>query len=223
MKKNILFTFFRLIQHRFVNPSPQSTHPVVLPTKWPELNCATTLGGLPCHRIIEILGQASSGKTTLALHIVAGAQKQNQLCVWFDLDRSFQPSRAKNCGVQTENLLIIQPESVDQAIALIDKIVKMKSFSWIVLDAWDALLTSPQSYRYLESLSTFCQTLHCGVILTSQSYSKNKNFFYFYADIRLQIDYKQTPVLGKINLSLVYNRWGPSHTGICLEGLEETV
>ncbi len=103
------------------------------------LDLALGIGGLPKGRIIEIYGPESSGKTTLALQVVAEAQKAGGICAFVDAEHAMDPIYAKKLGVKTEELLISQPDTGEQALEITDTLIKSGSISVLVIDSVAAL------------------------------------------------------------------------------------
>ena len=103
------------------------------------LDLALGIGGLPKGRIIEIYGPESSGKTTLALQVIAEAQKAGGICGFVDAEHALDPVYAKKLGVNTEELLISQPDTGEQALEITDTLIKSGSMSVIVVDSVAAL------------------------------------------------------------------------------------
>ena len=103
------------------------------------LDLALGIGGLPKGRIIEIYGPESSGKTTLALQVVAEAQKAGGKCAFVDAEHAMDPVYAKKLGVKTEELLISQPDTGEQALEITDTLIKSGSISVLVVDSVAAL------------------------------------------------------------------------------------
>ena len=99
------------------------------------LDLALGIGGLPKGRIVEVYGPESSGKTTLALQVVAEAQKAGGICAFVDAEHALAPVYAKKLGVNTEELLISQPDAGEQALEIADTLVKSGSISVIVIDS----------------------------------------------------------------------------------------
>ena len=97
------------------------------------LDLALGIGGLPKGRIIEIYGPESSGKTTLALQVVAEAQKAGGICAFVDAEHAMDPVYAKKLGVKTEELLISQPDTGEQALEITDTLIKSGSISVLVV------------------------------------------------------------------------------------------
>ena len=103
------------------------------------LDLALGIGGLPKGRIVEIYGPESSGKTTLALQVVAEAQKVGGICGFVDAEHALDPVYAKKLGVKTEELLISQPDTGEQALEIADTLIKSGSISVLVIDSVAAL------------------------------------------------------------------------------------
>jgi len=103
------------------------------------LDLALGIGGLPKGRIIEIYGPESSGKTTLALQVVAEAQKKGGICAFVDAEHAMDPIYAKKLGVKTGELLISQPDTGEQALEIADTLIKSGSISVLVIDSVAAL------------------------------------------------------------------------------------
>ena len=103
------------------------------------LDLALGIGGLPKGRIVEIYGPESSGKTTLALQVVAESQKKGGICAFVDAEHALDPVYAKKLGVKTEELLISQPDTGEQALEIADTLIKSGSISVIVVDSVAAL------------------------------------------------------------------------------------
>ena len=111
----------------------------VIPSGSFALDMALGVGGIPSGRIIEIFGPESSGKTTLALHVVANAQKRGGVCAFIDAEHALDPEYARRIGVRTENLLISQPDSGEQALDITESLVRTGAVSLIVIDSVAAL------------------------------------------------------------------------------------
>jgi len=103
------------------------------------LDIAMGVGGFPKGRIIEIYGPESSGKTTLAIHAIAEAQKAGGIAAIVDAEHAFDPYYAKKLGVDTENLLISQPDNGEQALEIVDNLVRSGAVDIIVIDSVAAL------------------------------------------------------------------------------------
>ncbi|XP_024446451.1 DNA repair protein recA homolog 3, mitochondrial isoform X2 [Populus trichocarpa] len=99
------------------------------------LDIALGCGGFPKGRVVEIFGPEASGKTTLALHVIAEAQKQGGYCVFMDAEHALDSSLAKAIGVNTENLLLSQPDCGEQALSLVDTLIRSGSVDVVVVDS----------------------------------------------------------------------------------------
>lgn len=110
-----------------------------IPTGSLSLDMALGIGGVPKGRIIELFGPESSGKTTLALHIVAEAQKRKGLAAFVDAEHALDPEYAKRIGVDVNNLLISQPDTGEQALEIVETLVKSGAVDVIVVDSVAAL------------------------------------------------------------------------------------
>lgn len=111
----------------------------VIPTGALSLDLALGVGGVPKGRIIEIYGPESSGKTTLALHIVAEAQKTGGTAAFVDAEHALDPAYAKNIGVDTDNMLLSQPDYGEQALEIVETLVRSGAVDIIVIDSVAAL------------------------------------------------------------------------------------
>ncbi len=112
----------------------------VIPTGSLALDAALGVGGVPRGRIIEIFGPESSGKTTLALHIMAEAQKLGGACAFIDAEHAFDARYAANLGVDLDNLLVSQPDTGEQAMNICDTLVRSGALDVIVVDSVAALV-----------------------------------------------------------------------------------
>ena len=103
------------------------------------LDIALGIGGLPKGRIVEIYGPESSGKTTLALHVVAEEQKKEGICAFVDAEHALDPGYAKKLGVNLDELLISQPDTGEQALEITETLVRSGAVSLVVVDSVAAL------------------------------------------------------------------------------------
>ncbi len=115
----------------------------VIPTGALSLDMALGVGGLPRGRIVECYGQESSGKTTLALHVVANAQKAGGVAAFIDAEHALDPSYAKKIGVDLDNLIVSQPNSGEEALTICEQLCKSGALDVIVVDSVAAL--TPQA------------------------------------------------------------------------------
>lgn len=104
------------------------------------LDIALGIGGLPKGRIVEIYGPESSGKTTLTLHVVAEEQKKGGVCAFIDAEHALDPTYAKKLGVNLDDLLISQPDTGEQALEIVDTLVRSGAVGLIVVDSVAALV-----------------------------------------------------------------------------------
>jgi recombination protein RecA len=111
-----------------------------IPTGSLALDAALGVGGVPRGRIIEIFGPESSGKTTLATHIIAEAQKKGGTCAFIDAEHAFDPNYAEDLGVDIDELLISQPDTGEQALNIADTLVRSGALDVIAIDSVSALV-----------------------------------------------------------------------------------
>ncbi|KAH6829306.1 recA DNA recombination family protein [Perilla frutescens var. hirtella] len=192
-------------------------HTPVVSTGSFTLDIALGIGGLPKGRVVEIYGPEASGKTTLALHVIAEAQKQGGYCVFVDAEHALDPTLAEAIGVNTQNLLLSQPDSGEQALSLVDTLIRSGSVDVVVVDSVAALVPKgeldgemgdahmamqarlmSQALRKLSHSLSLSQTV---LIFTNQVRSKLSTFGFggpsevtcggnalkFYASVRLNI------------------------------------
>ncbi len=112
----------------------------VIPTGSLALDVALGIGGIPRGRVTEIFGPESSGKTTLALHVIAEAQRLGGIVAFVDAEHALDPVYAKNLGVNTDELLIAQPDTGEQALEIVETLVRSNAVDAVVLDSVAALV-----------------------------------------------------------------------------------
>ncbi len=179
------------------------------------LDIALGVGGLPRGRITEIYGPESSGKTTLTLHVLAEAQKQNGACAFIDAEHALDSGYARKLGVNLEELLISQPDTGEQALEIADTLVRSGAVDVIVIDSVAALVPKAElegemgdthvglqarlMSQALRKLTSSINRSKCMVIFTNQIRSKigvmfgspetttGGNALKFYASVRLDI------------------------------------
>ncbi|GBD41648.1 Protein RecA [bacterium HR39] len=179
------------------------------------LDIALGVGGLPRGRIVEIFGPESSGKTTLALHVIAEAQKQGGVCAFIDAEHALDPSYARALGIDLDNLLISQPDTGEQALEIADTLVRSGAVDVIVVDSVAALVPKAElegemgdahvglqarlMSQALRKLTASISRSRCLVIFTNQIRSKigvmfgnpetttGGNALKFYASVRLDV------------------------------------
>ena len=120
----------------------EATHLMVeaVPTGSLALDLALGVGGIPRGRVSEIYGPEASGKTTLAQHIVAEAQRMGGVCAFIDMEHALDPSYAERCGVDVENLHISQPDTGEQALEIAETLVRSGAVEVVVIDSVAALV-----------------------------------------------------------------------------------
>src|SRR5215469_7900899 len=112
----------------------------VIPTGSIALDVALGIGGLPRGRVVEIYGPESSGKTTVALHAVANAQKAGGIAAFIDAEHALDPEYAKKLGVDTDALLVSQPDTGEQALEIVDMLIRSGAIDVVVIDSVAALV-----------------------------------------------------------------------------------
>ncbi len=116
----------------------------VIPTGSIALDLALGVGGLPRGRVVEIYGPESSGKTTLALHVIAEAQKLGGTAAFVDVEHALDPTYAKGLGVDLDNLLVSQPDTGEQALDIAEMLVRSNAVDVVVVDSVAALVTKAE-------------------------------------------------------------------------------
>ena len=131
----------------------QTQAPVeVIPTGSVAMDVALGIGGLPRGRVVEIYGPESSGKTTLALHAVANAQRNGGIAAFIDAEHALDPVYARQLGVDTDALLVSQPDTGEQALEIMDMLVSSGTLDIVVIDSVAALTPRAEiavSYTHL--------------------------------------------------------------------------
>lgn len=195
-----------------------------IPTGSLSLDIALGVGGIPRGRITEIFGPESSGKTTIAQHIVAEAQRMGGTCAFIDMEHALDPSYASRCGVDIESLLISQPDTGEQALEIAETLVRSGAVDVVVIDSVAALVPraeiegdmgdSPMGMQArlmsqaLRKLSGAIKQTNTAVIFTNQLRQKIGVMFgnpetttggmalKFYASVRLDVRRIQSIKLG---------------------------
>mgnify|MGYP003393975881 FL=1 len=153
------------------------------------LDAALGVGGLPRGRIIEIFGPESSGKTTLSLHCVAEAQKLSGICAFIDAEHAMDPEYAKRLGVKIDELLISQPDTGEQALEIVDSLVRSGKLDVIVVDSVAALTPKDEiegdmgAYHVGKQARLMSQALRKLTAIVA----KSKTIVIFINQIRMQI------------------------------------
>ena len=129
------------------------------------LDIALGTFGVPRGRVVEIYGPESGGKTTLALHIVAEAQKKNGIAAYIDAEHALDVTYAKKIGVNTDDLLISQPDTGEQALEIAETLVRSGALDVLVVDSVAALVPKAELEGYVVTQSfhiRFCVRIPCG-------------------------------------------------------------
>ena len=111
-----------------------------IPTGALSLDIALGIGGIPRGRIIEVYGPESSGKTTVALHMIAEAQKMGGIAAFIDAEHALDPVYAKHLGVDVDNLIVSQPDTGEQALEICEALVRSEAVNVVVIDSVAALV-----------------------------------------------------------------------------------
>ncbi|MBC7074382.1 recombinase RecA, partial [Candidatus Parcubacteria bacterium] len=153
------------------------------------LDLALGVGGLPRGRVIEIYGPESSGKTTLALHVLAEAQKMGGIGAFVDAEHALDPEYAKKIGVKIEDLLISQPESGEEALQIVETLVKSGEVDVIVVDSVAALAPRAEIAGEMGDFEIGLQARLMSQALRklSGAISKTKTIVIFLNQTRMQI------------------------------------
>jgi recombination protein RecA len=155
---------------RMVNEVPE-----VISTGCTELDDALDIGGLPRGRIVEVLGQEASGKTTLMLHVIATAQAKGLNCAFIDTEQSLDRGRAEQIGVNFDKLAISQPDNGEQALDLLDFLVRSGEFAVIVLDSVAALTPKAEIEGDMDAANMGAQARNMGKAMRKIVAPTNKN------------------------------------------------
>ena len=191
----------------------------VIPTGALSLDVALGIGGIPKGRIVEIYGPESSGKTTLALHIVTEAQKLGESVAFIDAEHAFDPTYAKNIGLNLDEIYISQPDFGEQALEILETLVRSAAFGVIVVDSVAALTPRAeiegemgdshmglqarlmsQALRKLTAISNKAGTtiiflnqlrMKIGIMFGNPETTTGGNALKFYSSVRLDIRQKE--------------------------------
>ncbi len=153
------------------------------------LDAALGVGGLPRGRIVEIFGPESSGKTTLALHVIAEAQKHGGICAYVDAEHAMDPEYAKKLGVKLNELLISQPDTGEQGLEIVESLVRSGKMDVIVIDSVAALTPKDEiegdmgAYHVGKQARLMSQALRKLTAIVA----KSKTIVIFINQIRMQI------------------------------------
>lgn len=194
-KEKLIDTTIEAIKRQFGEGSimkyGENKHPdiEVIPTGSLALDIALGIGGLPRGRIIEIYGAESSGKTTLALHAIAEAQKIGGVAAFIDAEHALDPLYAQKLGVKIEDLIISQPDNGEQALEITDALVKSGAVDIIVIDSVAALV--PKSEIEGDMGDSFigaqARLMSQAMRKLTGSISKSKTILLFINQVRMKI------------------------------------
>jgi recombination protein RecA len=161
----------------------------VVPTGSLGLDLALGIGGLPRGRIIEIFGPESSGKTTLALHAIAEAQKRGGVCAFIDAEHAMDPTYASKLGVDLDNLLISQPDAGEQALEIADTLVRSGAIDVLVVDSVAALVPRAELEGEMgdSHMGLHARLMSQALRKITGSVSKSKCILIFLNQIRMKI------------------------------------
>jgi recombination protein RecA len=153
------------------------------------LDLALGIGGLPRGRIIEIYGPESSGKTTLALHAIAEAQKRGGACAFIDAEHALDPGYARKLGVDVDNLLISQPDAGEQALEIADTLVRSGAIDVLVVDSVAALVPRAELEGEMgdSHMGLHARLMSQALRKITGSVSKSKCILIFLNQIRMKI------------------------------------
>ena len=153
------------------------------------LDLALGVGGYPRGRVIEIYGPESSGKTTLALHAIAEAQKKGGIAAFIDAEHAFDPEYAKNIGINVEELLISQPDTGEQALEICETLVRSNAIDVVVIDSVAALVPRSEIEGEMGDASMGVQARLMSQALRklTGAISKSKTIVIFINQIRMKI------------------------------------
>jgi recombination protein RecA len=153
------------------------------------LDIALGVGGLPRGRVIEIYGPESSGKTTLALHTVAEAQKKGGVCGFIDAEHALDPVYARKLGVNLEDLLIAQPDTGEQALEICDTLVRSGAIDVLVVDSVAALVPRAEIEGEMGEVQPglLARLMSQALRKLTASISKSKTMVIFINQIRMKI------------------------------------
>ena len=162
----------------------------VIPTGSITLDMALGVGGYPKGRVVEIYGPESSGKTTLAIHAIAEAQKAGGIAAFIDAEHAFDSFYAQKLGVDVDNLLISQPDNGEQALEIADSLIRSSAIDIIVIDSVAAL--TPKLTSSISKTKTVCIFINqlrdkIGVVYGNPETTTGGNALKFYASVRIDI------------------------------------
>jgi len=160
-----------------------------IPTGSLSLDSALGVKGIPRGRIVEIFGAEQTGKTTLALHIIAQAQKRGGIGAFIDAEHSFDPEWARKCGVKVEDLLISQPDSGEEALKIVETLINSGKIDVIVIDSVAALVPRTELGGEMGEIPVGLQARLMSHALRklAGTISKTKSIIIFLNQVRMKI------------------------------------
>lgn len=160
-----------------------------IPTGSIGLDSALGIGGMPRGRIIEIFGPESSGKTTLALHVVAEAQKLGGVCAYIDAEHAMDPEYSKRIGVKVDELLISQPDTGEQALDIVESLIRTGKMDVVVIDSVAALTPKAEIEGDMGAfhVGTQARLMSQALRKLTALVAKSKTVVIFINQIRMQI------------------------------------
>ena len=160
-----------------------------IPTGSIGLDAALGIGGMPRGRIIEIFGPESSGKTTLALHVVAEAQKRGGVCAYIDAEHAMDPEYAKRLGVNVDDLLISQPDTGEQSLEIVESLIRTGKMDVVVIDSVAALTPKAEIEGDMGAhhIGTQARLMSQALRKLTAIVAKSKTIVIFINQIRMQI------------------------------------
>jgi recombination protein RecA len=164
-------------------------HIEVIPSGSLGLDLALGIGGLPRGRVLEIYGPESSGKTTLALHAIAEAQKRGGVCAFIDAEHALDPIYARKLGVDVDNLLISQPDTGEQGLEIADTLVRSGAIDVLVIDSVAALVPRAELEGEMGDthVGLHARLMSQALRKLTGSISRSKTMMIFLNQIRLKI------------------------------------
>ena len=202
-----------------------------IPTGSISLDVALGMGGVPKGRIIEIYGPESSGKTTVALHMVAEVQKRGGIAGFIDAEHALDPAYAKNIGVDIDNLYISQPDNGEQALEITETMVRSGAVDIIIVDSVAALVPKAEidgdmgdshvglqarlMSQALRKLTAVISKTNCGVMFGNPETTTGGRALKFYSSIRLDVRKTETLKAGgevvgnRTRIKVVKNKIAP--------------
>ncbi len=164
-------------------------HINAIPTGSIGLDSCLGIGGMPRGRIIEIFGPESSGKTTLALHVVAESQKNGGVCAYIDAEHAMDPEYAKRIGVKIDELLISQPDTGEQALEIVESLIRTGKMDVVVIDSVAALTPRAEIEGDMGAhhMGTQARLMSQALRKLTAIVAKSKTVVIFINQIRMQI------------------------------------